>query len=32
MSIRRWGQEFAGLKEDPDLLAKFEAALVEPKG
>jgi hypothetical protein len=25
--IRRWGQEFADLKEDPDLLRPFEAAL-----
>jgi hypothetical protein len=30
--IRRWGQEFAELKEDPDLLAPFEAALVEAGG
>jgi hypothetical protein len=26
--IRRWGREFAELKEEPDLLAPFEAALV----
>lgn len=25
--IRRWGREFAGLKEDPDLLRPFEQAL-----
>ena len=25
--IRRWGREFAGLKEDPDLLRPFEDAL-----
>jgi hypothetical protein len=24
--IRRWGREFAELKEDPDLLSPFEAA------
>jgi hypothetical protein len=26
--IRRWGREFAELKEDPDLLRPFEEALV----
>ena len=26
-SIRRWGREFAELKEDPDLLRPFERAL-----
>ena len=28
--IRRWGREFAELKEDPDLLRPFEDALRRP--
>jgi hypothetical protein len=27
--IRRWGREFAELKEDPDLLRPFEVALAK---
>ena len=27
--VRRWGREFAELKEDPDLLRPFEAALAD---
>ena len=30
--IRRWGQEFAELKEDPDLLRPFEQALLHVRG
>ena len=30
--IRRWGQEFAELKEDPDLLRPFEEALRHIRG
>jgi len=30
--VRRWGREFAELKEDPDLLAPFETALARAGG